>query len=307
MTDSVNSTSSIQGRIVGNKPNASDAATGIPATGWQTTGSAVRGQSHIADGKPCQDAWDVATNGEWLFAAVADGAGSAEHAEIGAEHLVKSVVDSLAGLQAEFTHSNEAFSSFWAAAVNRAVEQARDRLAAGILHPSQISHVLSGDPHLADYHATLVGAVSNGEHCLLFHLGDGFAAAVTQEEWEVAEVSKPENGRYANETFFFTQPQWQEHLRCKTIAAPESLWLMSDGCAAFAANRSNTGLDSRFAAPVHRFLMSTSDAALRAKALAQTLDSAATHRITGDDKTLLWAGRDAGATSLQLATVSEAP
>src|SRR4051794_8566077 len=54
---------------------------------WTALGDSVAGTSHRARNCPCQDAFRFRVFGsvaEWLVIAVADGAGSAAHSEIGA-------------------------------------------------------------------------------------------------------------------------------------------------------------------------------------------------------------------------------
>src|SRR5438045_2719653 len=51
---------------------------------WAALGDSVAGTSHRARGVPCQDAFRFSAFGEWLVIAVADGAGSASHSDVGA-------------------------------------------------------------------------------------------------------------------------------------------------------------------------------------------------------------------------------
>src|SRR5512138_193142 len=61
---------------------------------WQVIGAAVQGLSHQRQGLPCQDALKYhCLPGGILLAALADGAGSAVHAELGAQAAVEAAVD----------------------------------------------------------------------------------------------------------------------------------------------------------------------------------------------------------------------
>ena len=59
------------------------------------TGASVKGRRHEQSGQPCQDAFAIAGEGERWGIAVADGVGSASHAETGAFIAVNKAVQSL--------------------------------------------------------------------------------------------------------------------------------------------------------------------------------------------------------------------
>jgi serine/threonine protein phosphatase PrpC len=65
-------------------------------TKWQVVAASVMGTSHSKRSQPCQDAhcWRLLPNGV-LAASVADGAGSAILAEVGAKIAVEAVVEAI--------------------------------------------------------------------------------------------------------------------------------------------------------------------------------------------------------------------
>jgi hypothetical protein len=100
-------------------------------------------------------------------------------------------------------------------------------------------------------------------------------------------VSLPENGEYANETYFVTGDGWQAHLRLLPIPEPVTMIaLMSDGAAPFVMQRGLGGLFRPFMDPVEQYL-STATQEAGDDALAGLLGDPRTHAITSDDKTLL--------------------
>lgn len=142
---------------------------------------------------------------------------------------------------------------------------------------------------LSCYAATLVGAVATGAGGYLFHIGDGQGAVRPQIDTEAEILSMPENGEYANETYFFSGEEWREHLRITPIGLSiHILALMTDGAAPFVMTKGNSALYRPFIDPVEKFLATASEADGCA-ALASTLEDPRTYRITGDDKTLLLA------------------
>ena len=66
---------------------------------WQVPGVSVKGAAHEKQGLPCQGAyyWRFHRHGRGLLIAVADGAGSAPKAEMGARLATKGEVGVLAG------------------------------------------------------------------------------------------------------------------------------------------------------------------------------------------------------------------
>ena len=66
---------------------------------WSVAAAATVGERHIADGRPCEDAWTVRLHtfrGEpWMILAVSDGAGTAGRAQAGSACAVAAFADSV--------------------------------------------------------------------------------------------------------------------------------------------------------------------------------------------------------------------
>ncbi|WP_246499945.1 protein phosphatase 2C domain-containing protein [Azospirillum soli] len=149
---------------------------------------------------------------------------------------------------------------------------------------------------------TLVGALVDDSGGFLFHIGDGLASACAlrlgnagacvAEGTEIA--SPPENGQYANETFFVTDPDWRDHLRF-TLIGPEcdAVFLMTDGAAAFAGGPDQRSLFVPFANQLLPHLTTRPDPDL-SDFLAQVLPPEKVHRVTADDATLVFAHKRRG-------------
>ncbi len=116
-----------------------------------------------------------------------------------------------------------------------------------------------------------------------FHIGDG--VGVVEFDDGTSVLSLPENGEYANETYFVTQDEWSAHLRVTPFSGRvRCLALMSDGAMSFAFKK--TGLFRPFMDPVVSYLNNTEEAE-GSEALLATLAGEGTWTITSDDKTLL--------------------
>jgi hypothetical protein len=252
---------------------------------WKVAGMSTTGFSHKENGTPCQDAHAVATlPGGWLVGVVSDGAGSAARSADGARFLCDGVLAHLSlRLDEICPDTNEHISE---TLVRRCVEESVDLVRARL-------NILANkeDNSLADFHATLVGAVANSTGGIFFHIGDGAACATRSDDLTASVVSPPENGEYANETYFATQNEWRDHLRTTAFDSKHDLiTLMSDGVMPFALARGATGPYPPFFEPLSRFL-SDHDRDEGERALLELLERDVIQRITGDDKTLLWALR----------------
>lgn len=244
---------------------------------WRVHAAAVIGSSHIEGGIPCQDAFAHASAGDVLVAVVCDGAGSAARSDVGSARFSRAVADALADVAGRVGDALcDAEPSDLAEAARLAISSER----------SALRELADQDGiDLSAFAATLVCAVVGPAGGWFLHVGDGIGVAELVAGEPV--LSLPENGEYANETYFVTGSQWSEHLRFTAIPGPvRALVLMSDGAAPFVMAKNNTGLFRPFMDPVERFLASTDEAAGSA-GLAATLGDPRTHTITTDDKTLL--------------------
>lgn len=229
-------------------------------------GCSVTGTSHIDSNIPCQDAWQVKKTAMGLVACVSDGAGSAQYSHLGSQQLIDKVC---AAFQAENSIGENAITS-----LKTAIKETRECIAQ------------QGD--ISDYHATLCGVATSHEGSLVFHIGDGVIIGINPEDWSDFIVSEPENGEFAETTYFFTLPDWQSHLRLMCAPKRYKLWfLMSDGAASFAALTNPYRPTTNFLLPVHRYLASI-DETTGQHALESTLNDPRTNSITNDDKTLVW-------------------
>ncbi|HJR74293.1 MAG TPA: PP2C family serine/threonine-protein phosphatase [Luteimonas sp.] len=249
---------------------------------WRVFAAAAIGKSHIDGGLPCQDAFAHALAGDTLVAVVCDGAGSKSLSQIGSATASAVVVRELAARAQSAALASMETEAF-AALAAEAIETARQEISAKATESSV---------DISEFASTLVGVVTDGGGGRFFHVGDGLGIARGEDDTQHSTISLPENGEYANETYFVTGADWRAHLRVTPIAHPlRRLALMSDGAMPFAMAKGNAAVYAPFMEPVERFLSAASQADGDA-ALLGTLADPRTERITLDDKTLLIALRD---------------
>ena len=248
---------------------------------WRVFAAAATGKSHLDTGTPCQDAFFSVRVGGTLVAVVCDGAGSQPLSHLGAAALSQGVVQALA----QRLENGGRLPFEEAEALRAAVADA----IATVRHGLERVAVYDG-AELQQFAATLVGVLADANGGAFFHVGDGQGVAELDDG--TVALSLPENGEYANETYFVTGEAWREHLRITPFAPGATrLALMSDGAASFVLDKGQRALFLAFVDPVCAWLAATDDDAVAQAGLHGTLDDPRTHRITGDDKTLLLALR----------------
>ncbi|HEY4467103.1 MAG TPA: PP2C family serine/threonine-protein phosphatase [Klebsiella sp.] len=232
---------------------------------WRVYASSVIGSSHRQNNLPCQDAFCYRNLGDRLVAVVCDGAGSAAYSEHGAALVAYGLADRLAKITAG--PDEEQLAAL--------VESVRE----DVLIQAQERGSSAGD-----FACTVLAVWLGATDSVVLHIGDGVAALTVGDE---QHFSLPENGEYANQTWFLTSEGWREHLRInKFVGRATQLVMMSDGVQPFALNRRGDALFAPFMDPVLSYLQQVSEVK-GSEAICATLDDPRTWAITGDDKTLL--------------------
>jgi len=252
---------------------------------WNYFSSSVTGTSHHSTKIPCQDKHLVLTSsdGKWLAAVVSDGAGSAKFAETGAENTVKIFAEALLSLSSIL---NSKAPGSW---IN-------DFLIEKILKVRQTLRDVAGKDEINEYHCTLVAALVGENGGFSIHIGDGH---ITGGNFELLNdgkinlnsgniISLPENGEYANETYFITEGNWIKHIRVSPLPALDWITLSSDGGSSLLFDSSDN-IKPGFLVPILGFAIDEPQNAN--KFLTNTISDPKANQLTSDDKTIVVAYR----------------
>lgn len=168
--------------------------------------------------KKCEDFHFIKTNESEHFYAfsVADGAGSSQYADIGAKIVCEKVCELM------YAKFNLIFDSDPLVAKRKIIHTLRTYL--GIEARKKKSTI-------DEFASTLLFIAIKENRIIAGHIGDGFIAYKKKNILEV--LSHPENGEFANLTYFVTSKYYLHHLRLYkgNLDDIEAIYLLTDGIA----------------------------------------------------------------------------
>lgn len=238
------------------------------------------GTRHEQRGQPCQDYGSYRVEGVYLLGAVADGAGSAKHSEIGAQIAVESALDAIAiQLQGHSESScedmREAAPAFFA--------QVFDELLSAL---KQAAEEISCD--LKDLGCTLLAFVAAPDWVAAMQVGDGFMVVRSSEDELYDLLFKPDKGEFINETIFVTSDRAAESLRvCVKPSDRPFICAATDGLERVAVHLHDWYPHTPFFSPFEACLRQLPTQKERDLYLKTFLESDRLNAKTDDDKTLL--------------------
>ena len=234
--------------------------------------ASVKGLMHAQQNQPCQDYCLYAQDGRNFVAILSDGAGSSKYGRIGAKVICETLTSILKNI--DFNEAKKA--------IPQAIAIARSKLIRHRLNKTK------NESSLIDFSATLVGVICFKNKGLFFHIGDGAALAFHDTKYLDFTASRPENGHFKCETFFYTMDDWKESLRYTPFENAHTIFLMSDGVTNFSFSRDYQTIEKSFLQPIADFLAKEPSKTKALRALTNTLSAPKALKLTSDDKTLVW-------------------
>lgn len=252
------------------------------ATAWRYISRSVQGQSHYADGTPCQDSSRVRTldgkAADTLVACVSDGAGSAKHSAVGSLVVCNAVVESVDAYLASHDSILE-------------MEQ-KDAIAWCDLARGRIEEEAHArDVRINEFASTIAVAILSPSGSCFFQIGDG--AIVLRSGSVSGVVFWPQSGEYANTTTFLTSKEYRDRLQFHlTPRSFKQVALFTDGIERIALRFDSQTPHSPFFDPLFQALGTIEDWQSLGENLEQFLKSESVCRRSDDDKTLILATRN---------------
>ncbi len=247
---------------------------------WQAITARATGTSHVASGATCQDREtfrlvDDADGGEAAIGIVCDGAGSARYAETGAE-IVSNALRTIAG---SFV-SEYGSSAITPIDMREWILDIRQRVC---------NQADAQETDCRDYACTLLFAIASDAHTICGQIGDG--AIILKEGSELRVAIWPDNGEYANHTFFVTQEDSHQSLHLAKLGPVTDFMLFSDGLQRLALNEAQKTAHSGFFEPLISTVRSSIEPEVTKSRLEAFLHSDRINEKTDDDKSIVIACR----------------
>ncbi len=249
---------------------------------WRVIAASVQGTSHLEKAVPCQDvhAYRLLPAGE-LLAAAADGAGSAERSQEGAQLAVEQALLELESLLSRGAPASEAG---WQDAWNELF---------GAVHQKLAAFASAANAPLNAFATTLTCAVVTADWLAVGQIGDG-AAVIETATGDLLLTVRPQRGEYANEACFVTMREPLQYLSVYASSQPvQGLILTTDGLLRLAFKLPDYTPSARFFQPLLVFARQAAAGAAAEQELNAFLASEKVCARTDDDKTLLVAVRQA--------------
>lgn len=207
---------------------------------WKVIGSSVQGSSHKRLGTSCQDACQTEIHAlktqQVLVLAASDGAGSAEHSDVGSQFACQAVHNAIQERlreQSELLPITQTEAIAWFEQVRSAIQREADIRSVPI---RQLA-------------CTLLVAVVGESGAAFMQIGDG--AIVVRHEDELQPVFWPQSGEYANTTNFVTASRVDQDLMFEWRDEPVTeIAVFTDGLQSVALNYATRQAHRPFFSPM---------------------------------------------------------
>lgn len=224
----------VNGNDDGGEPNVIPSTEIVDSAEWIVVGASVKGNGHIQSNMPCQDnhIFESLGNG-WGITIVSDGAGSAEHSELGSRIVVSRGVFHFKKLLEREGWMEKQILPTDVEWLRKSYSVLKD------IRNDVIMLAKKNDMDVRSLYATCLVVIYSPFGLLSVHVGDGRMGYKSMTgEWK--SMMTPHKGEEANQTIFLVSDFWSiPNYEMSGVLVPESIVvrepvkafaLMSDGC-----------------------------------------------------------------------------
>jgi serine/threonine protein phosphatase PrpC len=255
--------------------------------GWRSLSRSAIGTRHQRNNLPCQDAGGHRSFGEVTIGAIADGAGSAPHSEIGATLAVKSTLDYLANLETWLQpHQNPTWPTADQPPTPGQLQRLFERTLTKVRSDLQQQATQNGYG-LETLACTLLGFVATPRWIAAMQIGDGFMVVSTPTQRHQLMFA-PDKGEFANQTTFVTSSSAHQDLQVRVLPeTPQFICAATDAFERLAMHLPQWEPSPAFFNPLEEYLDETPVPEQDDAYIMSFLKSEYLNKQTDDDKTLL--------------------
>ncbi|MFS0519648.1 PP2C family serine/threonine-protein phosphatase [Nostoc sp. UIC 10607] len=253
---------------------------------WKAVARSEIGTSHQKQGIVCQDYGNYRSFDDVIVGAVADGAGSAKHSDVGSRLAVETVLKCFSDLS-EYPEKQEEFEQGFSQPLSKEEAQKVFAKIVNQIITELQNQADEGDYSVNDLACTLLVFVATPDYIAAMQIGDGFIVIRSQES-EYQLLFQPDKGEFANETTFITSTNALKEMQVKVISEKqEFICASTDGLEKVAIRLSDWQPFSPFFKPLEEYLHEPINPEDEDKYLIEFLNSERLNSRTDDDKTLL--------------------
>lgn len=253
---------------------------------WRAVTRWATGTRHQQQGMPCQDYGGDRILNDILVGAVADGAGSAAHAEVGARVAVHAVLDFLTASEDWLLKHQKSWDSLPQDSIEALAQKFFGRTVEKVNATLQQQAHQGGYP-VSELACTLLAVLATPHWIAAMQIGDGFIV-VRLHEQEYKLLFHPDKGEYANQTTFVTSSDALQAMQTRVVVGqPQFICAATDGLEKVAIRRVDAMPFPPFFNPLEEYLWETSTPHHDDEYLVSFLESDRLNQRTDDDKTLL--------------------
>ncbi|MEH2288073.1 PP2C family serine/threonine-protein phosphatase [Nostoc sp.] len=248
---------------------------------WKAVVRYAIGTSHQNQEIDCQDYGDYRIFNDVIVGAVADGAGSAKHSDIGSKLAVEKVLKCFSDINE--SPQKQAFSQPLA---KEEAEKVFSKIVNQVITELQ-KQADERDCSINDLACTLLVFVATPDCVAAMQIGDGFIV-LRSENSEYQLLFQPDKGEFANETTFITSTNALKEMQVEVISQKqEFICASTDGLEKVAIRLSDWKPFPPFFKPLEEYLHEPVNPEDEDKYLMEFLNSERLNSRTDDDKTLL--------------------